>query len=237
MQRTIDKISRFSPESEIYNEVLNFDDKTILELGCGSAIIATLIASQGKDRKIIAFEVDKIQHEKNLQIDDLPNVEFKFAGAEKIPEADESADIVMMFKSLHHVPLESMLQCMQEISRVLKPGGHVYISEPIFEGEFNEVLRLFNDEKIVREAAFSSVKAAVDSGLFSLVKQIFFNAPVFFQDAAEFEEAVIGTTHSNHKVTPVVLEQIRSLLLKNKKDDGIHFTMPVRVDLLSKPGC
>ena len=42
----------------------------ILELGCGAANLTRLIASTGSNRKIIAAEVDKIQHEKNLKIDD-----------------------------------------------------------------------------------------------------------------------------------------------------------------------
>lgn len=234
MQIIKNDIDRNSPECDIYNSLLTFDNKRILELGCGSATLTAAIASQGRSRKIIAFEVDEIQHEKNLGIDDLPNVEFKLAGAEKIPEPSESADIVMMFKSLHHVPMALMSDGLHEISRVLKPGGYLYISEPVFEGAFNEILRLFNDEQKVREAAFFAIKSAVDSGLLNLVEQLFFNAPVFFQNFEEFEEGVIGATHSNHKLTPAIHAQIKNLLLKNQRDDGIHFTMPIRVDLLSK---
>lgn len=234
MQILKDNISRNCPESDIYNSLLSLDGKQILELGCGSATLTRAIASEGKDRKIIAFEVDEIQHEKNLQIEDLPNVEFKLAGAENIPEPSGSADIVMMFKSLHHVPLESVADCMHEILRVLKPGGYVYISEPVFEGEFNEVLRLFNDEQEVREKAFLAIKTAVDDGMFNLVEEVFFNAPVFFQSFAEFDEGVIKATHSNHQLTPELNLRIKDLFLKNQRKDGIYFTMPVRVDLLRK---
>jgi hypothetical protein len=51
-----------------------------------------------------------------------------------------------------------MDRSMREISRVLKPGGTVYISEPVFAGDFNEILRLFHGEQKVREAAFNTVK-------------------------------------------------------------------------------
>jgi 2-methylisocitrate lyase-like PEP mutase family enzyme len=66
-----------------------------------------------------------------------------------------------MFKSLHHVPVPLMDQALAEIRRVLKPGGLAYISEPVFAGEFNEVLRLFHDESIVRREAFSAIERAV----------------------------------------------------------------------------
>ena len=84
-----------------------------------------------------------------------------------------TVDVVLMFKSLHHVPVDLMDQALREIRRVLKPDGLVYISEPLFAGEFNEILRLFHDEQKVREAAFSAVKKAVDAGLFRLVEEIF----------------------------------------------------------------
>ena len=82
-------------------------------------------------------------------------MKFDLAGAQQIPLDDGSVDIVLMFKSLHHVPLELMEASLQEINRVLKPGGLAYISEPVFSGDFNDILRLFNNEKKVREAAFS----------------------------------------------------------------------------------
>ena len=155
-------------EAEIYERLLTLDDKHILELGCGSAQITRNIATTGSGRKITALEVDEIAHNNNLQITDLPNVRFELSGAQQIPLDDESVDVAFMFKSLHHVPLDLMQPSMHEIKRVLKPGGHVYISEPIFDGDFNEVLRLFHDEQKVREAAFGTVKNAVDEGLFEL---------------------------------------------------------------------
>ena len=133
------------PESEVYNRLLSLDNKHILELGCGTAQKTRDIATSGVNRRVTALEVDVTAHQKNLQIDDLPNVKFVLAGAQQIPLDEESTDIVMMFKSLHHVPVELMGVSLQEIHRVLKPGGLVYISEPVFSGDFNDILRLFNN--------------------------------------------------------------------------------------------
>ena len=108
MKIAIDQIDVNCPETEIYNRLLSLDNKHILELGCGSAEITRNIATAGAGRKITALEVDEIAHEKNLQIRDLPNVTFAIAGAQEIPLADASVDVVFMFKSLHHVPLDLM---------------------------------------------------------------------------------------------------------------------------------
>ena len=145
MKIAAEQIDVTCPESEIYNDLLALDGKHILELGCGGAEITRDIATSGADRKITALEVDGIAHAKNLQITDLPNVTFGLSGAQDIPLEDESVDVVLMFKSLHHVPLEAMEPSMREIRRVLKPGGLAYISEPVFAGDFNDILRLFHD--------------------------------------------------------------------------------------------
>lgn len=222
------------PESEVYNRLLSLDNKHILELGCGHAEKTRDIAASGDNRRITALEVDEIAHGKNLQIGDLPNVKFILAGAQSIPLEDESVDIVLMFKSLHHVPVELMETSLLEIRRVLKPGGLAYISEPIFSGDFNEILRLFHNEKKVREAAFLAVKKAVDDGLFQLVEETFFNTPRRYRNFAEFENTIIKATHSQHHLDARLYEQVRTRFEKHMGVDGALFLTPIRVDLLRK---
>ena len=222
-------------ESEIYNRLLEMDGKHILELGCGNAEITRDIASSGTDRKITALEVDEIAHEKNLQITDLPNVTFGLSGAQAISLEDESVDVAFMFKSLHHVPLALMEPSMREIRRVLKPAGLVYISEPVFAGDFNEILRLFHDEQKVREAAFSIIKKVVDEGLFNLVEETFFNSPMKFENFTDFENKVLKVTHTNHALDEDLYSLVKQRFEEHEGDDGAHFLMPIRVDLLQRP--
>jgi len=222
------------PESEIFESVLSLDGKDILELGCGSADLTRLIATNGQDRKITATEVDDIQHEKNIQIDDLPNVTFVKAGSEMLPLDDESFDVVFMFKSLHHVPLDLMAEALSETRRVMKPGGVAYISEPIFDGDFNEVLRLFHDEEKVRSAAFNAVKSSVDSEEFILEDELFFNTPVLFEDFDEYECKVINATHSDHRLSPDLYNKVKEQFSSHMQKDGARFLIPIRVDLLRK---
>lgn len=234
MRIAVQPIEPVCLEAEVYNRLLAFDNKHILELGCGRAEKTRDIATSGVNRKITALEVDEIAHEKNLQINDLPNVKFLLSGAQDIPLADESVDIVLMFKSLHHVPEGLMEVSLQEIRRVLKPGGLAYISEPVFAGDFNEILRLFHNEQQVREAAFHTVKKAVDEGLFQLVEETFFNTPGHYQHFSEFENTIINATHSHHHIDASLYEQVRKKFEKHMGDDGAHFLTPVRVDLLRK---
>jgi len=149
---------RTTTELEIMARVLPMAGRRVLELGCGRAWMTRQMAERFRPREIIATEVDRIQHRKNLQIEDLPGVRFVYGGAEQIDLPDHSVDLALMLKSLHHVPRESMAPAMNEIARVLKPGGLAYISEPVYQGDFNDILRLFHDEKTVREQAFEAIR-------------------------------------------------------------------------------
>ena len=225
---------RICNESEIFEGVLSLDDRDILELGCGKAELTRLIASNGSGRRVVAAEVDTVQHEKNLLIDDLPNVTFIEAGSEAIPLDDESIDVVFMFKSLHHVPVNEMSKALSETRRVLRPGGMAYISEPIFAGSCNDVLRLFHDEEAVRAEAFKALKQFVEDGGLSLVDEIFFNVPVHFEDFNDYEQKVINVTHTNHKLGPELYEQVREKFSEHMGGQGADFLVPIRVDLLQK---
>jgi SAM-dependent methyltransferase len=205
-----------------------------LELGCGTARQTRLLAAGGKFASILALEVDRRQHEKNLAIDDLPGVQFALGGAQEIPAPGGSVDAVFLFKSLHHVPVDLLGRAFREMHRVLAPGGLVYISEPVFGGDYNEILRLFHDEQQVREAAFEATRDAVDSGLFELVSQTFFLAPVRYKSFADFEQKVIQVTHTEHRLSPELLERVRAKFEAHLGPDGAKFLAPFRVDLLRK---
>ena len=226
-------IDRVCDELTLVNDLLPAGAR-VLELGCGKAEKTRAIAQGGKADFILALEVDQVQHAKNLQIDDLPLVRFSSGGAQDIPADDASFDMVLMFKSLHHVPVPEMGRALDEIRRVLQPGGLAYLSEPIFAGDYNEIMRLFHDEEQVRRAAFDAVRRAVDAGRMTLVKQIFFTTPLRFRDFAQFERGVLNVTHTQHRLSPQLHAQVRERFERHMTPDGAFFQIPMRVDLLRK---
>ncbi len=227
----VDKVYK---EHEFFEQLLSLDDKNILELGCGKADITRMIATSGVNRAVTAMEVDEVQHNRNLQIDDLPNVKFMFAGSESIPLEDDTIDVVFMFKSLHHVPVELMDTALMETCRVLKPGGLAYISEPVFEGTFNDILQLFHNEETVRKAAFNALERAVASEKFILEDEVFFNTSATFNSFDEFEQNVINVTHTNHSLSSELYQRVKDMFMLSMSDAGASFLNPVRVDLLKK---
>jgi len=221
-------------ELEIMRQYLPVAGARVLELGCGTAQMTRQLAGELGAGHIIATEVDRIQHRKNLLIDDLKNVEFMLGGAQAIDLPAVSVDLVIMLKSLHHVPTELMDAALAEIHRVLRPDGLAYLSEPVYRGDFNEIMKLFHDEQRVRQDAFDAVRNAVAGGKFKLVRQIFFDAPGYFRDFAEFENQTLKVTHTDHRIDTELYQRIRDRFERYMTLQGAHFSKPMRVDLLQK---
>lgn len=226
----------FCDEREILEALLPFEGAVVLELGCGKAEKTRAIANAGKVASITAIDVDRIQHAENLRITDLPKVTFALGGAEAIPAPDAKFDIVLMFKSLHHVPLDKMDQAMAEIRRVLKPGGLAYISEPVFAGDYNEIQRLFHDEEAVRKAAFACVRKAVLAGVLEFVDEKFFDTEIRFESFEQFDARVLKVTHSDHRLSSELYDTVRRKFMAHAGPQGVRFRQPIRVDLLRRRG-
>ena len=225
-------VEHVADERDILDELLPLSGARVLELGCGKAEKTRLVAQ--KAQSVLALEVDEIQLAQNRGSEHPANIRFEHGGAENIPAADSSFDIVLMFKSLHHVPVDLMHDALSEIHRVLKTGGFAYISEPVYAGDFNEILRLFHDEKRVRESAYAAVTQAVSMNRLTLVTQRFFLQPMHFDDFRQFEEKVLMATHTDHKLSPALHDEVRLKFNKHMSPTGATFQMPIRVDLLSK---
>lgn len=224
--------SHKADENQILDELLAFQGASVLELGCGSAEKTRFVAQ--KAAYVLALDVDERQLAKNREIAVLKNVIFKHGGAEKIPATEKSYDIVLMFKSLHHVVIDQMDEAFLEIHRVLKPGGILYISEPVYDGAFNDILKIFNDEKLVREAAFAAEQRAVASHKFSLERQKFFLQPIHFDSFSQFEEQSINVTYANRTLSPKKYLEVYAQFGKHMTSDGADFVMPIRVDVLKR---
>jgi SAM-dependent methyltransferase len=228
-----DDVGPVTDESEVIDELLRLKGAAVLDLGCGKGDKTRLVAQ--KAASVLGLEVDEAQLAKNKASTGLPNVRFERGGAERILAAEGEFDAVLMFKSLHHVPIDLMDAALEEIRRVLKPGGVAYISEPIYAGDFNEILRLFHDERAVREAAFAAEQRAVGAGLLSLIQQKFFLQPMHFDNFGDFEDQVLNVTHSDRRLSPDTLEEVRARFEQHMTPNGVTFCMPMRVDLLGRP--
>jgi ubiquinone/menaquinone biosynthesis C-methylase UbiE len=205
----------------------------IIELGCGAAHLSRKLLQRYPASAVTGLEVDERQMAKNR---DKPQDRLSFinAGAQAIPFGDGTFDLALMLKSLHHVPLDLLGQALAEVHRVLRPHGLLYVSEPVFAGALNEVMRLFHDEERVRAAALAAVHRAVASGAWEQVAEVFFEMPVHYRDFAEFEQRMIGVTFVQHRLDAATLAAVRARFEPHMTADGAHFVRPMRVNLLRR---
>lgn len=225
---------QISEELDLLQSLVDLDQHPrIIELGCGAAELSRKLLARRPGCEITALEVDERQNAKNL-LNPMQRLQFVPAGAQSIPFPAESFDLALMLKSLHHVPLDQMAQALSEVHRVLRPGGLLYVSEPVFAGALNEVVRLFHDEEQVRAAAQRAVQAAVGSGSWEQVSETQFEMPVHYRDFAEFERRMIDVTYLTHRLDATTLGEVRARFAAHRTLDGAHFVRPMRVNLLCK---
>jgi SAM-dependent methyltransferase len=97
----------------------------ILDIGCGSGHIAEALAGlAGPDGRVHAVDV----RDQRLVED---GYEFHQVAGTALPFADESLDLVLSNHVIEHVGGEpDQLRHLQEIRRVLRPGGRCYLAVP-----------------------------------------------------------------------------------------------------------
>jgi SAM-dependent methyltransferase len=222
-------------EIELLGELAPLDGARLLELGCGNADFARRLLARTSVASVAALEVDRIQHARNLDAPQHPGLTFHFGGAQDIPLADASVDGVLMMKSLHHVPVALLDRALLEIRRVLKPGGWLYVSEPVYAGAFNDIVKLFHDEKAVRAAAYDALQRAAAAGMLVPVAEREFRTPRVFRDYDDFVAKVVRATHSDHAYPDDVAAEVRARFEKHQTPDGAPFIQPMRVNLLRRP--
>ncbi|MCA0244898.1 MAG: methyltransferase domain-containing protein [Proteobacteria bacterium] len=207
----------------------------VIELGCGAAALARQLVARFAGAHVTALEVDERQHAKNLAAP-AAGIRFVAAGAQAVPFGDGGFDLALMLKSLHHVPRPLMGQALAEAARVLRPGGHLYVSEPVYAGALNDLVKLYNEERAVREAAQAALDAALQTGPWEAVREARFETPVHFADFAAFEQRMMRPTFADHRIDDAKLAAVSAAFAPHRGPDGAHFTRPMHARLLRRRG-
>lgn len=225
--------SSVADELDVLEGLVPLQGARIIEAGCGAARLARDLIRRHDTAEVIGIEVDDRQLAKN-RLEPVHRLRFERAGAQAIPFGDASFDGAMMLKSLHHVPMALMDQALAEVARVLRPGAWFYVSEPVYAGPLNELIRLFNDEGEVRAAAQAALDRAVAGGQWLAAAERRFEMPVRFASFEDFEQRMMRPTFADHGIDDAMLDRVRQRYAPHQGDTGAHFTRPMHVRLLRK---
>jgi 2-polyprenyl-3-methyl-5-hydroxy-6-metoxy-1,4-benzoquinol methylase len=104
-------------------------DRDVLDIGCGYGWFELFSLSKGV-RSITGIEITERDLETAKHHLNSPKVHLQVASAIELPFPDESFDTVVCWEVLEHIPPNTERQAFQEIRRVLRPEGHLYLSTP-----------------------------------------------------------------------------------------------------------
>ena len=220
-------------ELDLLGELVPLAGQEIIELGCGAARLARALLHRHPDCRVTALEVDARQHAANLAAPQ-PGLHFVAAPAQAVPCAAASFDLALMLKSLHHVPVVAMPSALDEVHRVLRPGGHLYVSEPVYGGDFGDIVRLYHDEGAERAAAQAALGEALRTGRWTPVAERRFATESHFVDFDDFLRRVVGVTYAEHRLDERTLAAVRASFERHLGPHGAYFLRPMHVRLLRR---
>ena len=116
---------------------------TVIDLGAGAGNDAFIARHEtGPTGKVIGIDftpamIDRARQ--NAEVRGFNNVEFRQGDIEHMPVAGNTADVIVSNCVLNLVPNKHAV--LQDIMRVLKPGGHFSISDIVLKGTLPESIR------------------------------------------------------------------------------------------------
>ena len=135
-------------------------DESVLEIGCGVGAQTSIIASRNPETRFTAVDISKASLEiarQKIASLQLPNVNFQVADVEALPYSDASFDHVFVCFLLEHLSKPAL--ALQELQRVLKPGGSI----TVVEGDHGSTF-FYPDQAVARKAVAAQVKLQRKNG-------------------------------------------------------------------------
>jgi arsenite methyltransferase len=193
---------------------------TVIDLGSGAGndcfVARALVGEKGK---VIGVDMTKAMIEKarlNTEKLGYTNVEFRLGDIEKMPVTANKADVVISNCVLNLVPNKD--KAFAEIFRILKPGGHLSISDVVLKGNLPDKLQqaaemyagcvsgAIQEEdyiKIIASKGFENIKVQKEKAI-NVPDEILLNY-LSKQELADFKETSAGifsiTVYADKPVT------------------------------------
>ncbi len=218
---------------DVMKEHLKLDGALAYDIGCGEGKMTRQLARNGA--KIVGIDPGPQQIRRAEAQPRAGGERYVQGSAEKLDIPDTSADIVVFFNSLHHVPADAMDKALAEAARILKSGGSLFIAEPVAAGPQFSLQQLYNDETAVRALALAAIERASAYGLALELD----TAYVIDASHASFDAYIENSVAINPARATIFAEHAAELRerferLGEKRSDGWHFAQPIRVHLFRK---
>jgi len=112
--------------------------RRVLEIGCGRGGFACWLAGQRlPPAELVAMDYSAVAVEKGRAFGEaagVTGITWQMGDIQAIPHPDASFDTVISCETIEHVP--DPAKAVSELSRVLKPGGRLFLTAPNYMGPF-----------------------------------------------------------------------------------------------------
>jgi SAM-dependent methyltransferase len=102
--------------------------KRFLDLGCGLGRHSVYMAQKGFDVTAVDLSDLGVSHLNEWAVKENLAVKTTVCDMLTLPFADNSFDCIMAYNVIYHTDTPGFIKAMEEITRVLKPGGEVFIT-------------------------------------------------------------------------------------------------------------
>jgi len=127
------------PNIQLYQHVASYVDlknKSVLEVSCGHGGGASYITRYLEPREYTAMDLNPAAIDYCRERHNIKGLKFRVGDAMNLPFADESFDIVINVEASHCYP--SFSKFLKEVTRVLKPGGHLVYADLRYDSGVDE---------------------------------------------------------------------------------------------------
>ena len=180
-------------------------DKVVLDIACGEGYGSNLLS--GLASEVIGVDIDdatvdnaKIKYRHS-------NLQFLTGSAAEIPCADAYFDVVVSFETIEHHDQHDKM--MQEIKRVLKPGGLLMISSPdkFFHSDKPGYKNPYHVKELYADE-FKSLLAKYFKNTFYLRQKSFFGSVMIPDIDATSNEQITMYQGGYAEIKPAELEAV-----------------------------
>jgi SAM-dependent methyltransferase len=216
---------------QILERLVALEDRDVLDVGCGGGALVRELVGRGARAVGLEISEEQLGHARATGIG-----RFIVGRAEDLPLPDDSLDVVLFMRSLHHVPESSMLPALVDARRVLRPGGVVYVAEPLAEGDYFELVRIVDDETDVRAAAQRALAECARAPL-GRVQTLEYEVGAMSTGIDRLRRRIVDVNPERAAVFDAHEDELIEAFarLGDEREGGRWFTQPMRADLLRAP--
>jgi SAM-dependent methyltransferase len=176
----------------------------ILDAGCGTGLLLQKLSvfgqAQGVDISPEALKFCRLRH-----------VKAQRASLTKLPFKDKTFDVVVSVDVLYHLQISSDLKALQELRRVLKPGGILIMRLPA-----NKWLKLVHDRHVHTRQRYTTdeVRQKLTTAGFKVRKVSYVNSLFLLMALLKFGMEKLSTTEETNSGVATMPEILNTGLVK-----------------------